>query len=513
MSKHMPVMPDFIVMHDGIHTDYASNEILSTYVDFRESSYRFPITSLIKGCRREHAIELCKRIRISKPSLFRKYGEKLILDPSETKISSTIVSEKHNDPRDIADAQAKNNELSSGFKTLGLPIKFTTHDIKKTDTRSLSLSAGGNGWIFSSSMQPTNHEEEDKWWEDMPDGYNHITCIRRPREFAYALGAMVAEQLGPRGPDDTINHGFEGNKFKTKHKIQVIYHGPVTYEKDPFDRFCKSSTKLESVLLPWFIKKYEYKNQREYRFFIHTEEEPPEETVDLDVSLAMLGAMIEPHKTAPSQVFPTVIPFNSPTDPNAHADSSDMQVIEEMRAFSHDNQQASASDESDFDAAINDPLLPVSPSACDSDGQQHTGLETEEGHYATKTLRNRIEWLIGAGKITENRPALVKSSAWNADFCIRRLCNTFEDPIKNMSIEDTSVVIRVKFPSGSDTEGKILVGPYNANGYKIIRGNETGEINESYNMNYNLPVNLWMDEVVERLKESGLCVRQNPRSP
>ena len=73
-----------------------------------------------------------------------------------------------------------------------------------------------------------------------------------------------------------------------------------------------------------------------------------------------------------------------------------------------------------------------------------------------------------------------------------------------MSISDDSVIIKIKFPYESDTKGEIFIGPYSTNGYKIGTGNET-------NVSRNLPLDLWMDKVVERLKKSDLHIRQDSR--
>ena len=203
---------------------------------------------------------------------------------------------------------------------------------------------------------------------------------------------------------------------KTKHKTQVIYHGPVTYESDPFARFCKSSTKFESQILPLFLKGCDYKNQREYRFFIHTEEEPSEETVDLDVSLPMLGAMIEPHKAVLSQVFPIAVPFKSSASlSGACADGNGIPVIEHMKSFSLDDHHTPTSDSSDLNAVVSDPSFPVAPGTYDVEKSQRTGCDVA-AHAAINALRNRIEMLIGMGSISRAHHALVRSSALECRF-------------------------------------------------------------------------------------------------
>ena len=53
-----------------------------------------------------------------------------------------------------------------------------------------------------------------------------------------------------------------------------------------------------------FLKGLEYRNQREYRFVIWSEKEPAEETVDLVVFMAMLGAMQKPRPTPGNCISP-----------------------------------------------------------------------------------------------------------------------------------------------------------------------------------------------------------------
>ena len=56
---------------------------MTTYIDLREEGQRTPIPALVKGCRREHALEDGETILVSKPARFRQYGEALIRDVQE----------------------------------------------------------------------------------------------------------------------------------------------------------------------------------------------------------------------------------------------------------------------------------------------------------------------------------------------------------------------------------------------------------------------------------------------
>ena len=58
-------------------------------------------------------------------------------------------------------------------------------------------------------------------------------ACRPPREFPRALGAMVAEQAGPRGRIALLRNAVEGRMFSAAHKSQTVYHGPVANLDDP----------------------------------------------------------------------------------------------------------------------------------------------------------------------------------------------------------------------------------------------------------------------------------------
>ena len=128
----------------------------------------------------------------------------------------------------------------------------------------------------------------------MPDGRDVVSPIRRPREFARALGAMVAEQAGPRGRIVVLRNAVEGRTFSTAHKRQTVYHGPVAYLDDPYRRLESASSELELALLLVFLKKTARRAQREYRFAVWAEDEPAEDTLDLGVSAALVDAMGKP---------------------------------------------------------------------------------------------------------------------------------------------------------------------------------------------------------------------------
>lgn len=247
-------MRSFLYLADGHHVDEAGNLISCTYVDFRDPAERFPITTLRKASSKRYAIPGCETIRISKPICFRGRGEGL----------------------DEADAPADPGApraVAGGSETAG-----ETH-------------CGRNGWIYCAFLEPETPEEQAAWREAMPSRYDAVSPIRRPREFARALGVMSADQIRPRGRTVLLKNAVEGRVFCTAHRSQTVYHGPVVYEDDPRGRLERTSSDHELLLLLVFLKHTRHRAQREYRFLIWADEEPSEARLDLDVSPALLEAM------------------------------------------------------------------------------------------------------------------------------------------------------------------------------------------------------------------------------
>ncbi len=283
------------LLNEGLHIDSFGNLISTMYVDLRASEDLIPVTVLAKGCRKEHAIDLLKKVRISKPSRFWEYGEGLIRDCGEgyathTQPEVVIV----NDPRHLTGKRVLNDEINKAARLLGLKDSITTNSTKRTHTNRRWLSFHKYGWMSCASLEPRDDNEESAWWRSMQSDYDHVSYIYRPREFALALASMVAEQLGPRGKEDEMTHTFNGeHKIRTIHKQQIVYHGPVVYSEDPYRVIANSPSDLQFVMKSIFVKDIKYKDQREYRFAVLAEEEPPdeEETVDLAASPALLGTM------------------------------------------------------------------------------------------------------------------------------------------------------------------------------------------------------------------------------
>ena len=292
MSNHQ-------VSYDACLLDDANRVIYTAYVDLRALADRSPITTVIKRCKRQHAIEYCKKVRISKPKRFWTHGDGLIQDPSEARASNTqIVRETVDDPRHLVEGRLLREVVARTSEHVQVPLEINALSTQISTKTTDSVTYGKNGWIFSASIEPTNQEEHGKWGLSLPENRDHDSYILRPREFARALGLMVVEQLGPQGQETEWGLSFPGaDEIVTRHMSQLIFHGPVMYVEDLYTWITNAPSELEAALRSVFGKEMKYRDQREYRFAIWAEEEPTDEVKDLDASLALLGAMQEAAQT------------------------------------------------------------------------------------------------------------------------------------------------------------------------------------------------------------------------
>ena len=311
-------MGGFEYLADGHHVDDAGHLIACTYVDFRDPAERFPITGLQKASSKRHAIPGCETIRISKPACFLDQGEGLASD-----------DEAHH---------------------------------------------GTNGWIYCASIELGTVEKQAAWRNAMP-GRGAVSPIRRLRSFARALGAMVAEQAGPRGRIVLLRNTVDGRTFCTAHKSQTIYHGPVAYLDDPARRLEQTSSDLELLLLLVFTKHAAHRAQREYRFLVWTEDDPVEDVVDLEVSPALVDAIRKPRPEPEDGGFlrPGVAEHSAVEDAAGKGPSGARARVEALPAFLGTGTPA------------------VAPRPCDVETLPRDSRETATVLAAVEALREAVD--------------------------------------------------------------------------------------------------------------------------
>ena len=487
------------LMQEGFLIDDAGHMITTTYVDLRNAPNRTPITTLIKACEKQFAIEGCKRIRISKPTRFREYGENLIRDDGEGYASRTkFGAERVDDPHDLAEARLLDEESNRASELVGSRATTNTKSIKRTNRSSRWLTFGKNRWIFCTSVEPTTPEEMYSWRNTMPDEYDHTSYIHRPREFARALSSMVAEQLGPQGKHEEMKHTFDGElRLKTGHKSQMLIHGPVVYVEDPYATISSSPDNWSFLVRTSFVKDSKYRAQREYRFVVLAEEDPLRETEDLIVTPAMLGALERRNGESARRSFPTII---WPTDSSNSETTIERQEYEPADLESEQGAGLAplllATTLPDVDARVGS--VPITPSHYEGTDLPEDYEEMTATYAAVQALRHAVGGPFG------RQEAEAASSAWHIEPCIRHLCTVFEDPIRSIQItEDNFVVVTLNFPVESKSEGKIAVGPLGTGNYHIKRDREA---------TFSTKSEAWLlgMSVEESLREAGLPVRQKP---
>ena len=279
---------------DSYFLDEYGNLIFTLFIDLRDNSRGGPINTLIKGSREEHAIENCERVRISKLEHFREQGENLIQDPLEGEATDTShIEETDTDPLLLPEVQALIEAVESSSEESGVKMEIKSLSSSISQSLKQTTTYGRNVWIFSASIEPSGEGEWDRWWKSLPKDYSHVSYIFRPRSFARALSAMVAEQIGPRGKEEQFETTFLGLTLVNSGMSQVVMHGPVIYVRNPDEVILNASDDAGSLLRLLFIKGLDYQDQREYRFVVFAEEEPEEKVVYLNASMALLGSLRE----------------------------------------------------------------------------------------------------------------------------------------------------------------------------------------------------------------------------
>ena len=366
---------------DGHHVDDAGNLIACTYVDFRGPAERFPITVLQKALSKRHAIPGCETIRISKPACFLEQGEGLASD-----------GEAHH---------------------------------------------GTNGWVYCASIEPETAEEQAAWRSLMP-GRDAVSLIRRPREFARAIGAMAAEQAGPRGRIVLLRNTVEGRTSCTAHKSQAVYHGPVAYLDDPHRRLESASSALELALLLVFLKHAAHRDRPEYRFLVWAEDEPAEHVLDLEVSPALVDAMLKPRPEPEDRGFvrPGAIEYSAVEDTHGDGSPAARARVETVPAF------------------LGAASPTVAPRAHDAETLPGDLRETAAVRAAVEALHEAVD--SADARCRKDAAA----AAWHAEPVLRLICATFGCGTAGMRVnEDGFIVVTAELSAAGAVEASIAVKP------------------------------------------------------
>ena len=484
-------------MNEGFYINNAGILITTTYIDLRDPEQRLPIPILVKACNSKYVPKTSRTLRISKPESFREYGENLIRDPGEGNASREIVvAESIDHPDDLAMAQLLDSEHNRASALAGSGITINTTTARRSQISTQRLTSGQNWWIFCASVEPPDAEESDRWQATMPDDYDDTWHIYRPREFARALGSMVAEQFGPQGKLEEMRHSYDGElRLVTEHETQLVIHGPVVYVKDPYRAISNARDNWDFMVRSGFVKHDKYRDQREYRFLMLTEDKTTPEKLDLHVSLEMLGTMETRDQEAEGLKLPAIRwSKDGPTFEDSIVEKDSEPTADQQRP-QPSRPPLSLPSMARLDSPDN---VPIGPFRHDLTDLPEDLEEITVTYGAVQALRYAVGGIFGDRNVTHG----AASSAWHIEPCIRRLCALFDDPIKTFQVrEDDFIVATLNFPSESGSEGTIVVGPLGTGTYHIKKG--TGGSTSSIGSK-----TLRLASAMEdRLREAGLPIR------
>ena len=101
----------------------------------RVSGHTEPITTVVKRCRRQHAIEQHRQVRLSQPVQFRNHGDGLIFDALEAAASRTeVLQEDVTEPDKAWEAQLARQSLDAIEVKTGVTIDSTVRRVTRTLT-------------------------------------------------------------------------------------------------------------------------------------------------------------------------------------------------------------------------------------------------------------------------------------------------------------------------------------------------------------------------------------------
>ena len=218
---------EMLWINEGFVLDDKGNMLTTSYTDLRSGDERTVIRSLIRGCKREHALEDGETLLIAKPERSREYGEALIRDEQEGFAREEFLTPEAETPEEAA-KRRMTSHLNESLELVGSSIRAAQRvEHSRRTTKSESSSFGKDWWIFCASIRPDDGDW-DEWKATLDGGYDHVSEIGQPAKFAEALARMVTEQIGPLGKDAWLTGTTEGETgARTKHNHQWVIHGPA----------------------------------------------------------------------------------------------------------------------------------------------------------------------------------------------------------------------------------------------------------------------------------------------
>lgn len=257
-------------------------------LDLRDLSPEEKMSCLALRCGARRAIELGQQVWLESIEAVRVHEGRysVPLPPSDSHARKhsepwldALLSQSEDDPA-IASSQAPDQDGDNEYES------------EATEDDDAWQTYANNAWVFRATIEPSEPTERTAWRRKINPEINQLTRIARPREFSRALGKMVTEQLGPLCAAQDFRHKFaEGPTLTTKHRSQLVLHGPVIYTTTPEQLIANSPSKDECLIRSLFVEQEAFRHEREYRFVIVSETKPDRDVVCLEPSSALLGSL------------------------------------------------------------------------------------------------------------------------------------------------------------------------------------------------------------------------------
>ena len=456
-------MSNILVLPEGHYLDDTETVISTNFVDVRDIGNRTPIAGLIKSSSEVHAIPRCGTVHVCTLKHYREHENPTIRDPGEGYASRVQVlkQEVTDDPVDVRNHQllieprnrggvlaAEELWGEAGLSTFNVTIKQGTITTRKRSKTKSAITYGKNGWIFCTTIAPRDRQEYAVWQDVMGDR-QYTSSIDSPRNVARALAEMTACQLGPQCGEIDWQGKFGEHDLEARClRNQTVFHGPVIYTEDVYRLISSASSDLERMLLPIFTKHTRYCGEREYRFFILTNEEPNMDCLNLRVSPKMMAAIETIEEDDWLQDLP-------PGEKPATCGADTIALNEEYS----DESEISDTPDTPWDPLnpldlLDDPRVSVAPNDYTALGLPDDLEEIASVYGAVQALKLAVE------RVSVVRRVEVSSAAWYAEPYIRRLCAKFENPITGIAIQDSNdIVIRLNFSPERETVAAAVVSP------------------------------------------------------
>ena len=183
------------------------------------------------------------------------------------------------------------NRGSVGMETLKKSLTVSLPDLRNNVKAKITWACEGF-WMYCASVDPNISYKRKKQMEYLSPGYNFMTKIEKPTEFAKQLGCDVGKQVLNSDLKSYysawhILASFLRRQSKVMGKYFIaVNHGPVIYlDDDKIERLLNDYSEEHSGSIVPFVKRKKYQEQQEYRFVVSVQfHSPNEDTFYLKVS-------------------------------------------------------------------------------------------------------------------------------------------------------------------------------------------------------------------------------------